>query len=230
MWEPDGDKEAAVRLSPAPAGRRTAAVQLGGGPADRAAASCRGSAIGRLEPRDVAEWLSVRVVLSDLGTSMWGVTMSSDCVAISSRLPETERRYALAHELAHVLARRAPGPRHLTGWREERFADAFARELLMPKADVRQATGSEGRVPSAALADGYGVDEGTVLLQAAAVGLGPALQTTPDGAVLCVHCGHRAHVPGCLCRAARTRVRERDGRGADGDTVGTGPGWRTTCW
>jgi hypothetical protein len=161
---------------------------------------------------------------------MWGVTMSSDCVAVSTRLSEAERRYALAHELAHVLARRAPGQRDVGGWREERFADTFARELLMPKADVRQAAGADGRVPSAVLADRYGVDEGTVLLQAAAVGLGPALQTTPAGAVLCVHCGHRAHVPGCPCRAARTRSRESEGRSAIRDTVGTGPGWRTTCW
>jgi Zn-dependent peptidase ImmA (M78 family) len=170
---------------------------------ERVARSCRAGALGELDPRWVADRLRVRVVVSDLGTSMWGVTLDRDCVAVSSRLSGVERRYAVAHELAHVLGLRAARRQGTGGWREERFADAFARELLLPREDVRAAA-ADGSVPVAALAGWYGVDEETVLLQAAAVGLASPLQEPPGGtAVLCVQCGHRAHVPGCPCRLAR---------------------------
>jgi Zn-dependent peptidase ImmA (M78 family) len=183
-----------------------------------------------VDPWNVADRLTVRVVLSDLGASMWGVTLDKDCVVVSSRLSGAERRYALAHELAHVLGRRTAGLQDAGGWREERFADAFAREMLLPGAEVRDAARDARRLPVARLAERYGVHEGTVLLQAAAVGLAPVVQRTPTGAVLCAHCGHRAHVPGCPCRAARAARREPATRLAVDDTLGGGPGWRTTCW
>jgi hypothetical protein len=53
-------------------------------------------------------------------------------------------------------------------WREERFADAFTRELLLPRAVVRAAASAFEADGVEDLAREYAVDRATVLLQAGA--------------------------------------------------------------
>jgi hypothetical protein len=159
---------------------------------------------------------------------MWGVTLAADSVVINRRLGALERRYALAHELAHALRLQAGHRQSAQAWREERFADAFARELLLPRVVVRDAARP---IDAEMLAQEYAVDNGTVLLQAAAVGIAPRLQLSANGgAVLCADCGHRPHIPGCPCRAARAAAKTQASDPAADATLGTTPGWGTTCW
>lgn len=195
------------------------------------AASWRAAGTGRVDLAEVGNRAGVRVLLSDLGPSMWGVTLAADSVVINRCLGALERRFALAHELAHVLRLRAGRCLPEPAWREERFADAFARELLLPRAVVRATASVSGAGGVDDLAREYAVDRGTVLLQAAAVGLAPAVQTTDEGrAVLCADCGHRPHAPGCACRAARAALKDASRGGPDAARLNQAPGWETTCW
>lgn len=65
------------------------------------------------------------------------------CIAVNANHPEGRRRWSAAHEYAHFLTdRHAPEIMVLRSWKKmpetERFADAFARHLLMPSAGLRR--------------------------------------------------------------------------------------------
>jgi Zn-dependent peptidase ImmA (M78 family)/transcriptional regulator with XRE-family HTH domain len=92
------------------------------------------------------------------------------CVAINSGHRWERQRWSLAHEYAHFLTRRerAEATIVLAGYKRvpasERFADAFARHLLLPSAGVARryetATAEAGRATAALLlqqADWWGV-------------------------------------------------------------------------
>lgn len=63
--------------------------------------------------------------------SMPGVA-DSHVILLNSRLAPSARRFALAHELAHLVMHCGTASRDM-----ERDADAFAAELLMPASDIR---------------------------------------------------------------------------------------------
>lgn len=92
------------------------------------------------------------------------------CVAINAEHRWERQRWSLAHEYAHFLTRRerAEATIVLAGYKRvpasERFADAFARHLLLPSAGVARryetATAEAGRATAALLlqqADWWGV-------------------------------------------------------------------------
>lgn len=162
--------------------------------ARRIAAPLRAAIGTRADPGAVASRLGVRVRTQALGNTLQGLTVSEDEVILQRGLAETQRRYVLAHELAHILVRR--GKLSFRSRRaEECFADAFARELLLPAGDIRH--GSKWR--ASALCKRYGVSQEVVALQMAEVGLAPKLMRDRDGSVLCVSCGHRQAMSDCPC-------------------------------
>ncbi len=54
---------------------------------------------------------------------------------VNTRAPGDRRRFSLAHELGHLVMHDEPG----TGSTQEKQADAFAAEFLMPASDIWQA-------------------------------------------------------------------------------------------
>ncbi|MFG3250584.1 ImmA/IrrE family metallo-endopeptidase [Streptomyces sp. NPDC048187] len=56
-------------------------------------------------------------------------------VLVNTRAPGDRRRFSIAHELGHLVMHPEPG----TGSTQEKQADAFAAEFLMPASDIRQA-------------------------------------------------------------------------------------------
>jgi pyruvate/2-oxoglutarate dehydrogenase complex dihydrolipoamide dehydrogenase (E3) component len=86
----------------------------------------------RVEPAVVASALGVRVELRSMHRSVLGATPSDSRVVINEGLEDTQRRFVLAHELAHVLVKRGVAP--VDSRNEERFADTFAEALLVPNA------------------------------------------------------------------------------------------------
>ncbi|MFD8105331.1 XRE family transcriptional regulator [Streptomyces microflavus] len=80
------------------------------------------------------------VVVRDLGSdfldavSQWG-EHSAPVLLINNRAPGDRCRFSVAHELGHLVMHTEPG----SGPEQERQADAFAAEFLMPAADIRQA-------------------------------------------------------------------------------------------
>ena len=81
------------------------------------------------------------------------------CILVNARHPEERRRWSMAHEYGHFLTSRFRSELTILGGFErvpasERFADAFARSMLMPSPGLRRrfyqmAQGSEGRVTAA---------------------------------------------------------------------------------
>jgi hypothetical protein len=143
---------------------------------------------------EAAARLGVRVAERDLGPSLFGMTRGPRAVVVSSRLSAPERRFTLAHELAHILVKRGAAPWVQATW-EERFADAFSRELLIPSTFLAKYGPNDAERLSRRLQ----APLVAVLLQFASVGMLPALSCTADGGVLCVRCGDRSYVPGCTC-------------------------------
>jgi Zn-dependent peptidase ImmA (M78 family) len=84
---------------------------------------------GTLDLVATSRHLGIRVIRRAMVSTLWGLTVDADTVLINSKLSGANGRFALAHEIAHVLARRgACSPGHIAD--EEAFADAFANELL----------------------------------------------------------------------------------------------------
>ena len=74
--------------------------------------------------------LGVKVTTAHLSPTLWGVAWGTDEIIVNSDLPSPERRFALAHELAHIgQARGFVSENHRN---EEWLADWFSRELLLP--------------------------------------------------------------------------------------------------
>jgi Zn-dependent peptidase ImmA (M78 family) len=54
---------------------------------------------------------------------------------VNTRAPGDRRRFSIAHELGHLVMHHEPG----AGSAQEKQADAFAAEFLMPASDIREA-------------------------------------------------------------------------------------------
>lgn len=107
--------------------------------------------------------VGIRIFRIDLPSSVSGIFGYTEeigaCIAVNSRHPETRRRWSLAHEYGHFLTGRfQPDISRVSSYRRipasERFADSFARSLLMPATGLRRrfhqiSQGSEGRVTPA---------------------------------------------------------------------------------
>lgn len=80
------------------------------------------------------------VVMRDLDSdrldavSQWD-GQQAPLLLVSDHAPADRCRFSLAHELGHLVMHHSPG----TGASQEKEADAFAAEFLMPAADIRQA-------------------------------------------------------------------------------------------
>jgi hypothetical protein len=163
----------------------------------------RGDTRGRLNLDRCAQELGVSVRIGGLRSPLDGLTTSDHDVAIRRGLTKTHHQFVLAHELAHVLVRRGRCSVPARGaWTEEAFADAFARELILPVAAV-VSTRSDALLD---MQREHGASTATLLLQMALAGSAPALMRCADGLVLCVDCGTRLGPPTCVCRKARERA------------------------
>lgn len=157
----------------------------------------------RTARRGLARHEVIRVLGDDLGLTILDQAMpasvratnSGVLVVVNDQLTPRGRDLAIAHEFAHVLVRRGDA-----GWvrrsDEERFADAFARELLAP----RELLARVGLVRSAQeTCDSFDVDLSTAAVQLARSGLLPALTREEGGRVLCAACGPELRSRGCEC-------------------------------
>jgi Zn-dependent peptidase ImmA (M78 family) len=144
----------------------------------------------------VANCLGVSVRLERLDHPLLGLTVSEHEVVIHKGLRPAPRRFVVAHEIGHVLVRRGVLP---NGHRdEERIADAFARELLVPAASL----GPDVNITS--FAQSRGVEPVVVVAQLATAGHLPPLVRF-CGAVVCARCGDRSHDLRCDCTLYRQR-------------------------
>lgn len=86
-----------------------------------------------LGPR--ARWQRYQVACDDRVPRLWDpATIAVDVIDVRAGLRESARRFAIAHEIGHVLLHRAPPNVELADHAHERIANAFAAELLIPRA------------------------------------------------------------------------------------------------
>ncbi len=150
-------------------------------------------------PDTVAASLAVQVGVRDLPVTLWGATTSSNRVVLNQKLSPQRRRFALAHELGHVLFRRGRCP-WVGADREEHSADEFASELLTPSSYV--ATCGD----SIRLAEILDVEEWVAELARIRCQQRPSPQRLCDGTVLCIYCGARARATATWCDCAELRA------------------------
>lgn len=143
------------------------------------------------------EQLDIEVEFVELPAGLSGYVRNDREVAVSSRCENAARRFAVAHEVAHVLFRRLDWE-----WVEEVgtewLADSFARYLLFPPAHVDATMG----LPANEVSLIHEVPEEVVLLERAARTGNPEIQVLGDR-VLCIRCGDRGHFPACACTTLR---------------------------
>lgn len=81
------------------------------------------------------------VLVRDLGSglldavSQWDGGPQAPLILVNSHAPGDRCRFSVAHELGHLVMHTEPG----AGAQQEKQADAFAAEFLMPAADIREA-------------------------------------------------------------------------------------------
>lgn len=86
-----------------------------------------------LVPR--ARWRRYRLADRSAALRLWDPdAMLIDVIDVRADLRESARRFALAHEIGHVVLHRGPNQVELSPAEHERFANAFATELLIPRA------------------------------------------------------------------------------------------------
>ena len=126
-------------------------------PAEQAAEEVASSERNRLGLGDGPVGNLWGIFESDVGLRVFAIPMSDrrtagmfiyseeygGCIAVNAHHPEERRRWSAAHEYAHFLTNRfAPEITLLTSGRKlrenARFADAFAREFLMPSSGLRR--------------------------------------------------------------------------------------------
>jgi hypothetical protein len=168
----------------------------------RSAYGCRAQRTVAVPVEHAADQLGVRVAARPLSPTLWGVTWGAHDVTVNSRLRDHERRFALAHELAHVgQARGLLVDDYRSG---EWQADWFARELLLPLDDLAKCRALRDTLHDRDglryIAQTWQVPETAVLLQAAWLGVTPEIWIH-DGRVLCCRCGDRTPLAGCACVA-----------------------------
>jgi len=156
----------------------------------------------------VARALGVRVTMVEMPNSLWGLTSSTTDIWINRSLPAGGRRYAIAHELAHVLVLR-----NTVRWAaddEEWLADWFAREWLLPLQKLAQFVASrpQGGCDLSCL---HSLEEASLhfrvpvtvcVLQGMRLGLLPSPWLQGDR-LLCRWCGDRRRVSRCECQTYR---------------------------
>lgn len=112
------------------------------------------------------EAVGVRVFYLDLPAKVGGLFACNDelgaCIAVNRNHPPTRGNWSLAHEYGHFLTTRYVADVSFTHdhWGKlaaERFADAFAKNFLMPRAGVSR------RLSDAVKAHGKGVTIGDVM-------------------------------------------------------------------
>ena len=91
--------------------------------------------------------VGVRVFSTELPSRVAGVFSYTEelggCIAVNARHPEERRRWSMAHEYGHFLTSRFQSEIAMLGTNRrvpvsERFADAFARCMLMPAVGLRR--------------------------------------------------------------------------------------------
>ena len=105
---------------------------------------------------------AIRVFHIDIPSRVAGMFSFTDglggCIAVNAKHPQERRRWTMAHEYGHFLTSRYSSEISILGVRgrmpaEERFADAFARCLLMPATGLRrrfnQTRAADGRITAA---------------------------------------------------------------------------------
>lgn len=153
-----------------------------------------------LPVEQAASTLGIRITTAALSPTLWGLTWNGHEVTVGSHLSKHDRRFALAHELAHIGQARGhvPDGPQVGEW----IADWFARELLVPLESLACCPNGTDLVRDRSLlghlADSFQVSESTVLLQAALLGMAPRIWAH-NGRVLCCRCGDRTPLPGCPC-------------------------------
>lgn len=155
----------------------------------------------RLSIDATATAAGVEVRMASLGGVLLAASFS-DTVVLNAdrRVSAARRRFSFAHEVAHVLMRRGQMP-----WvgrkEEERWADWFACELVVPLQWLRRAKSlRQLRLVADEVADAR-----TLALQLAA--LSSQRIWKAGGEVICGHCGDSAFSDGCTCRDYRLDAR-----------------------
>jgi hypothetical protein len=166
---------------------------------DEVVAYARAGGPAKLDIARVAARLRIDVREEDLGRELLGLTLGSGGVLLHRRLRGAARAFVFAHEVAHVLRRRALF-RSLPRSQEEWFADWFARELVLPRPLARRP------VHHAKLAALHVTSE-TLALQLSAMGMAPPLMRN-GSRVLCRACGTRQHRRDCECATCRRDVKK----------------------
>ncbi|MCP2335247.1 helix-turn-helix domain-containing protein [Actinomadura rupiterrae] len=89
--------------------------------------------------------VGLRIFMPRLPSKIAGAIVYAEplggCVAVNANHPVQRRRWTLAHEYAHFLTRRDRSEVTTLGGRsnaDERFADLFAADFLMPRSGVRR--------------------------------------------------------------------------------------------
>ena len=144
-------------------------------------------------PRDagrMAASLGVRVTVAPLPPSLWGMTVGHSDVTVNASLRKGDAKFALAHELGHVLLRRARSPEVGTP-HEEPLCDEFARVVLTRQGGTLPAwLRTWNKLVTIGASDDHRV-VGRV--------------------VVCGRCGPRRQEWPCRCHVARSALLRRDG-------------------
>lgn len=120
--------------------------------------------------RSRAHWQRRRVDPAGQDPTLWAKeSRHVDEIDVRGDLRESTRRFALAHEIGHVVMYRRMGTiaHRLSGERHERFANAFAAELLLSRSHREELTErfrqAADPVALLRLADSVGVSPQTLL-------------------------------------------------------------------
>lgn len=93
---------------------------------------------------DAGAWVVLRDLESDL---LDAVSQRADenipLFLVNNRVPGDRCRFSMAHEIGHIILHTEPGP----GGEQEKQADAFAAEFLMPAKDIRADFSGDVAIP-----------------------------------------------------------------------------------
>lgn len=169
------------------------------------AATLRNGRTGRLDVEELAANLGVPVKWRQLIPHLQGLTTNGQRVTINSGLSGPFQRYALAHELAHVLMHRGVMYQPRESVDEELSADRFARDLLVPTGLAELPKAHPGL-----LALALDVPLEVVVSQLAVQSGRSTILRASNGVICCSVCGFVARSPGCACFQFRADRRLAD--------------------
>jgi hypothetical protein len=150
------------------------------------------SAATSSDPDRLAHELGATVSLRAMPPTLWGATLGQREIVLNENTPPSRRRFALVHELAHVMVRVGLADIEWQG-DEEYFADRFACAFLAAKSfdTAKAATSTEPWV--------YWWDRASKSR--------PLAIEIIDDLVLCGICGPRRRSWPCACSRLRTQLR-----------------------